>query len=356
MKLRLAAQVAVAALGVSSLAVAVVAIGVQVIGSSLFAHLMAERGASINESYRTFDESITRVLLGASALAITGSIALAWVFGSVIERPMDELADAARRVEGGDYTARVRRPGAPEMASVADSFNHMAASLGDQERQRKDLIQNFAHELRTPLTNLHGYLEGLREGVIEPGPDTFASLREEVDRLRRLSHSLDALAEGIDARHQPEQLDLVPIPKSLVELNRPRFGRKTISIEVDLPARLLVRAHPDALAQIVANLLQNAARYTPRGGTVRVRAEQDRQSTVVSVANTGPPIPPADLGHIFERFYRVEKSRDASRGGAGIGLAIVKQLVEALGGQVGAESEAETTRFWFRLPAPAPTV
>ena len=347
----MAVRVAFAAMLVSALAVAVVAVGVQVVGAATFDRLMTEHGATAAVSHAMFDESITRVLLAASALAIAGSLALAIVFGHVIERPLDELARAARRIATGTYDARVRRPAAPELASVADSFNQMAASLEDQERQRRDLILNFAHELRTPLTNLHGYLEGLREGVVVPEAQIFASLQDEVARLRRLSDSLDALAAGVDPKQSPEELDLVTLMNALLDLSRPRFNRGSITLHVELPPHLPARADPDSLAQVVGNLLQNAARYTPRGGTVWVRAEQQRDSTLVSVANTGPGIPASDLGHVFERFYRVEKSRDAAQGGAGIGLALVKELVEAVGGQVGAESASGITRFWFRLPA-----
>ncbi len=354
MKLRsLAARVALSAVLVSALTVATIAVGVLVVGSATFDHLMAEHGATAAVSHAMFNESITRVVLAASALAIVGSLVLAIVLGRMIERPLGELARAARRVAEGGYDTRVRRPTAPELASVADSFNQMAASLEDQERQRRELILNFAHELRTPLTNLHGYLEGLREGVVEPGPEIFASLQDEVARLRRLSHSLDALADGVDPEHRPEELDLVALIKALLELNRPRFEGSSIRVNMELPSRLPARADPDSLSQVIGNLLQNAARYTPPAGTVWVRAEQQRDSVLVSIANTGAGIPAGDLGHVFERFYRVEKSRDAARGGAGIGLAIVKQLVEAVGGQVGAESESGITRFWFRLPAPS---
>ncbi|HYM96845.1 MAG TPA: ATP-binding protein [Candidatus Sulfotelmatobacter sp.] len=354
MKLRsLAARVALSAMLVSALAVGTIAIGVLVVGSATFDHLMEEHGATAAVSHAMFNESITRVVLAASALAIVGTLVLAIVLGRMIERPLDEVARAARRVAEGGYDTRVRRPAAPELASVADSFNQMAASLEDQERQRRDLILNFAHELRTPLTNLHGYLEGLSEGVVEPGPEIFASLQNEVGRLRRLSHSLDALADGVDPEHRPEELDMVALIKALLELNRPRFDGGSIKVNVDLPSRLPARADPDSLSQVIGNLLQNAARYTPPAGTVWVRAEQQRDSVLVSIANTGAGIPASDLDHVFERFYRVEKSRDSARGGAGIGLAIVKQLVEAVGGQVGAESESGITRFWFRLPAPS---
>jgi signal transduction histidine kinase len=203
------------------------------------------------------------------------------------------------------------------------------------------------------LTNLQGYLEALRDEVIVADRATYESLWEEAERLVRLSHSLDALAEG-DAATEParlEGLDLSAAIRSALELAQPVLERAGLHIVVDLPERLPARANPDALAQVLGNLISNAARYTAAGGTVTVRAERRASDLLVSIVNTGDGIPPADLERVFERFYRVEKSRDRARGGAGIGLAIVKQLVEAGGGRVGAESHEGQTRFWFSLPA-----
>lgn len=345
-----AARIALAAMLVAALSLALVAVGVLVIGASVFDRLMAEHGASAAVSHAMFNDSITRVLVAASAVALAGSLILAAFLGRVIERPLDDLARAARGVAAGDYSARVERPRPPELASVADSFNQMAASLADQERERADLVANFAHELRTPLSNLHGYLAGLRDGVIPPGPEVFASLQDEVLRLMRLSDSLDVLV-GAERRPEPVELDLVPTLRSLLQLHEARFAAASISVHSELPPRAVVIADPDAIAQVIGNLLQNAARYTPDGGTVWVRCEQERKSVLVSVANTGSDIPPGELAHVFERFYRVEKSRARASGGAGIGLAIVKQLVESVGGEVGAESAGGTTRFWVRLLA-----
>jgi signal transduction histidine kinase len=220
---------------------------------------------------------------------------------------------------------------------------------------RRDFIISAAHELRTPLTNLQGYLEALRDGVIEADPATYDSLWEEAERLVRLSRSLDALAEG-ETGGPPTlvDLDLADAIRSALELAQPAFDRAGLKLDVDLPERMPARANPDHLAQVLGNLVSNAVRYTPSGGVVTVRADRRPGDLRVSIANTGEPIPPDDLGRVFERFYRVEKSRDRARGGAGIGLAIVKQLVEAGGGQVGAESADGLTRFWFTLPATAP--
>jgi signal transduction histidine kinase len=148
-----------------------------------------------------------------------------------------------------------------------------------------------------------------------------------------------------------ENVDVTQAIRSAYEVARPAFEAKAIDVDMMLPDSLLARAEPDGLAQVLANLLQNASRYTPLGGSAAIRATGHPSRVVVTVSNTGDGIPDADLPHVFERFYRVEKSRDAARGGAGIGLAIVKQLVEASGGRVGADSDGRLTRVWFSLPA-----
>ena len=143
--------------------------------------------------------------------------------------------------------------------------------------------------------------------------------------------------------------------RNAADLARPSFARADLQLNVDVPATLPARANPDHLAQVLANLLQNALRYTPANGRVTITAQQRRADVLIAVSNTGDGIPAADLPRVFERFYRVDKSRDRASGGAGIGLAIVQQLVEAAGGQVGVESREGLTRFWFSLPRPAPT-
>ncbi|HEY8989369.1 MAG TPA: ATP-binding protein, partial [Candidatus Limnocylindrales bacterium] len=300
-----------------------------------------------------YDQSVSTVVIAAVIVAAVASVGLAVVMARMLARPLREVGAAARRIADGDYAARVPREGPEEIASLADSFNQMAASLEEQERMRRDFIANAAHELRTPLTNLQGYLEALRDGVIVADRSTYESLWDEAERLVRLSRSLDALAEGDSAAGAPalQSLDLAAAIRSAVDLVQPSIERAGLTLAVDVPASLPARANQDHLAQVLANLLSNAVRYTPPGGSVSVRAERRPGDLLVSVANTSEAIPADDLDHVFERFYRVEKSRDRARGGAGIGLAIVKQLVEAGGGRVGAESTDGQTRFWFSLPA-----
>ena len=347
------ARIALAAVLTTTLAVAIVSFGVVVVGGAVFADLMMKHGASAETAHAMFDQSITLVLLVAIGAAIAAGVVLAIVLGRRLARPLAQIGSAARSVAAGDYRVRVPRRGPEEIASLADSFNQMAASLEEQERLRREFIANAAHELRTPLTNLQGYLEGLRDGVIPADRATFESLWDEAERLVRLAASLDTLAEG-DAgarRAVPAEVDVVIALRTAVELATPAIERAGLALEVELPNRLAARADPDALAQVLGNLLQNATRYTPRGGRVAIRAERRPADILVTVTNTGEGIPADDLAHVFERFYRVDKSRDRVHGGAGIGLSIVQQLVEAAGGRVGAESGEGTTRFWFVLPA-----
>ena len=328
-------------------------LGILVVGADTFARLMVEHGASAASAQAMFEESVTIVLAVAVIFATGAAVVVATLLGRRLARPLGEIGSAARRVAAGDYRARVPRDGPDEIASLADSFNQMAVSLEEGERLRREFIMNAAHELRTPLTNLKGYLEGMRDGIIPADEPTFLSLSEEVERLVRLAASLDTLAAG-DAGGKPPRLadlDLVAAIRAAVDLASPGLERAGIGLELQLAAGLRARADPDALAQVLGNLLQNASRYTPPGGRVTVRAERRPQDVLVSVVNTGAGIPAADLAHVFERFYRVDKSRDRTHGGAGIGLAIVKQRVEGLGGTVGAESAGGSTRFWFSLPA-----
>jgi two-component system, OmpR family, sensor histidine kinase BaeS len=346
------ARIAAATLVVAAVALSVVALGVVVIGADRFAAMMAEHGSTPGESARMFRDAVVTVVAVAVVAAVVVAFLLAALLGARLARPLQVIGAGARRIAMGDYGARIPVSGPAEIEMLADSFNQMAMQLEDQERMRREFIANAAHELRTPLTNLKGYLEALRDGVIEPDRATLDSLWEEAERLVRLSNSLDTLATGDAGRAaQTVDVDLARAVRAAVELAMPAIRAAGLSIAVDLPEELAARGDPDGIAQVLGNLLQNAIRYTPNGGEIAVHGALSGRTTEVSVSNTGPGIPAADLPHVFERFYRVEKSRAATAGGAGIGLAIVRQIVEAAGGEVGAESRPGITRVWFRLPA-----
>jgi signal transduction histidine kinase len=346
-------RIALAAVASAAVGLVILGVGVAVVGADVFTQLMMQAGDSAEHARDMYDESVTRVVIAATVVAVLASVGLAILLARMLARPLAEIGGAARRIADGDYAARVPRQGPEEVATLADSFNQMAASLQRQEEMRRDFIANAAHELRTPLTNLQGYLEALRDGVITADRATYESLHEEADRLVRLSRSLDALAEGDAGTSpaQPVELDLAIAIRSAIDLAAPSAERAGLRLDADMPSPLPARADADRLAQVLANLLSNAVRYTPAGGVITVRAERRPGDVLVSVSNTGGGIPAEDLDRVFERFYRVEKSRDRAHGGAGIGLAIVKQLVESFGGRVGADSRDGLTRFWFSIPA-----
>jgi signal transduction histidine kinase len=191
----IAARIAMLTLLVALLAVGIIAIGVLVVAQSTFNRLMAQAGHSAELAHTMFDHSVVAVFLIAALIAAVVSLVLASLLALRLARPLHEIAAAARRLAGGEYAARVQRSGPEEITSLADSFNQMAERLEEQERLRREFIINAAHELSTPLTNLQGYLEALKDGVIPPSVTQFQSLQEEVERLVRLSRSLQLLTQ-----------------------------------------------------------------------------------------------------------------------------------------------------------------
>ena len=340
-----------ASLTVALVTVGIVTLGVLRVGGEAFASLMTAAGDSADHAREMFDASVASVAWLAAVVGVVVAIALSVLLARRLARPIERMARAADRVAGGDLSVRVAEEGPSELRSLAASYNAMAERLAEQEAIRREFVVNASHELRTPLTNLQGYLEALRDGVLPPDPATFDSLREEVDRLTRLAASLDVLAGAPGDRPAPRSVDLAAIVRSSAELAAPALARRSIALEVSVGEPLVVTARADDLTQVVSNLLQNAVRYTPAGGRVVVEAARTEDGATVRVANTGPGIPADDLSRVWERFYRVEKSRDRERGGAGVGLAIVRQLVEEAGGRVGARSDGRWTTFWFSLPA-----
>lgn len=348
----IAARIAVAALLVAVAAMVVLGLGVVVIGGQTFGDLMVALGVDVSRSESMFQDSVGRVLVVSLVVAVALAIGLALVMGRRLARPVREAGDAARRIAQGDFETRLPRQGPSEMRDLAESIDRMAATLAEQRAARDRFVRDAAHELRTPLTNLQGYLEALRDGVLQPDEAQFDSLLEETARLVRLARSLDALVDGDDAttRHRT-RIDLVAHVRTAIELAEPAIRAHGLTVDLDAPPTRAIDIDPDALAQVLGNLLSNATRYTPIGGRVSVEvAARAADGTRVTVANTGPGIPVADLPHVFERFYRVDPSRSTGSGGAGIGLSIVAQLVAAWGGEVGVESADGLTRFWVTIP------
>src|SRR5438067_5311502 len=242
-----------------------------------------------------FEESVTRFFIAALGVAALAGVALALFVARRVASPLREVSDAAKLIAQGDHAVRVRARGPEEIRSLASSFNRMAGEIEEQERVRQEFIENAAHELRTPLTNLQGYLEALRDGVIAPGGDVFRSLHEEAERLVRLSGSLEALAQGDGREPSPRDTDVVIATNAALDAVRPLLERRSIRASAHMPDSAVAYVDPDHLAQILSNLLQNAAQYTDAEGEVHVGIDVQARRVIVEVLNSGPGIPADEL-------------------------------------------------------------
>jgi signal transduction histidine kinase len=247
-----------------------------------------------------------------------------------------------------------------ELGHLADSFNEMASSLEKAEKAKRQMIADVSHELRTPLTVLRTALEGLRDGVLEPTPENFASLHNKTLLTSRLVDDLQqlALADAGELTIQKSACDLGQLLAHIqttigVQLEDSDI-QFSLHIAKDLPK---VEADSQRIEQVVLNLLSNAVRHTPEGGTIRLTARETEGSLVqVTLCNTGPRLSDEDLIHVFDRFYRAEPSRSREKGGAGLGLAIAKALIEAHGGRIWAENDpSRGACFRFTLPVSTST-
>jgi len=297
------------------------------------------------------------VLFGA-LIAGLAAVAFTLATSNRILKPVERLTDAARRMERGDLSVQVDIESEDEIGQLAHAFNSMAGSLAQQETLRRNLVSDVAHELRTPLTNLRGYLEASRDGLIAPDAALVNNLYEETMLLQRLVLDLQDLAQ-VDAG----QLTLLKIPTDLgglIEQAATMFQvqaqEKGVTVVADAPEDLPpVNVDPERIAQVLRNLVSNAIAHTPAGGAVTLAVHADDREVTVTVSDTGVGIAPEHLAHVFDRFYRVDPSRTRQTGGAGLGLAIVRQLVLAHGGSVSVESTpGEGSVFAFTLPVDAP--
>ncbi|MHB1134669.1 MAG: sensor histidine kinase [Chloroflexota bacterium] len=304
---------------------------------------------------RVFRETVIYSLVVSTLAAMLAAGLVSLFVSRRLVRPIQQLSAASQRIAAGHYAERVEQASGDEVGSLAYSFNQMAASLEETERRRLALIADVAHELRTPLASIEGYAEGLLDGVVEPAPETFALLHTEADRLRRLVDDLQELSRA-EARQLPLQLRPVPPERLLhtvAERLTPQFADKGVHLQVSPASNLpAVLADEGRALQVLTNLMSNALRYTTPGGRVEVSTARQGDSVVFSVADTGIGIAPEHLPHLFERFYRADRSRARAAGGSGIGLTIAKHLVEAQGGTIEARSTGvgQGSTFVFTLP------
>ncbi|HEY5729757.1 MAG TPA: ATP-binding protein [Anaerolineales bacterium] len=310
---------------------------------------------SMPQLFFDFRASFNEALLYAVISAMIAALTLSYLFSRSVVAPVLAMSHATQRIADGRYDERVRAFGDDELSQLATRFNQMAEKLDQVEAMRRQLIGDVSHEMRTPLTAIKGSMEGLMDGVLPANDETFQQIHAEADRLNRLVDDLQELSRVEAHAYQLDvrSLDVSSLVQTVTNRLAPQAQSKRISLDFELTPDLPpVLADEDRIIQVLTNLTGNALQYTPEGGRITITAKQVDDETQISIRDTGVGIPPEHLSHIFDRFYRVDKSRSRQAGGgSGIGLTIARALVEAHSGRIWVESDGENgSTFFFSLP------
>jgi signal transduction histidine kinase len=317
-----------------------------------FGTLYISQDSSIITLY--LSSAINRNLLWGGLLAIIIAMIVTFFLSRRLLAPIRALTISARKLGSGDLSQRVQFQGKGEVGELGESFNSMAIDLERTAKLRQNMVADVAHELRTPLSNVAGYLEAIRDDIIKPDTATISSLSEEVDLLSRLVDDLQelALADAGELKLVCQPEDLSQLIEQSVKAVQTKVMDKGLEVSVDIPANLTpVNIDYHRISQVLRNLLENAIKHTGTGGKISISASQMEKWVTVRVTDNGEGIPAEDIPNMFERFYRVDKSRSRNGGGSGLGLTIAKRLVESHGGTIDVKSElGRGSSFSFTLP------
>lgn len=331
----------------------VIYLAINQLAADYFMTLMDKYDVSPIETHRMFLAAIHRYLVWAAISALALALLLSFLLTRRVLRPLSQMTHITGQVAAGNFSERVVVTSSDEIGQLGAAFNRMADGLEKLEQLRKRMVADVAHELRTPLTNLRGYMEGLSDDVIVPSKETFQMLQQEILRLVDLVEDLAQLAKADAAKAylKKESLCLQDLVEQMLVLCQSGFQDKQVRVNCHFsPEVATITADRDKILQALRNLIENAFKYTPAEGDVEISAVRKEGHITVRFINSGPGIAEDHLPYIFERFYRADPSRSREGGGAGIGLSIVKELIEAHGGCVGAESKPGRTCIWFNLP------
>lgn len=299
--------------------------------------------------------TIMRSYLFIVAITLVLTLIISWFLSDMLTRPLKGLVSAAKKFARGEFDVRVsENNNCDEIDELAASFNNMATSLQQQEELSRGFVANVSHELKTPMTSIRGFVDGMLDGTIPPEKHSqyLHIISEEVGRLSRLVvRMLDA------AKIQAGELIITPAPFDLTEMAarvlisfENQINKKKIEMDVELQDSLIVNGDSDHIYRVIYNLVDNAVKFVEDGGTLTIRAEAEGTMSMFSIRNTGSEIPPEDLPHVFDRFYKVDRSRSRDRTGAGLGLYIVRSIVNLHGGDISVRSSNGETEFAFTIP------
>lgn len=303
---------------------------------------------------RFLREQKSAFALIAGAVVLLSAL-LSLLLARRLVRPLGELAHATHQLAAGSFAVRVPVTSQDELGQLAGDFNSLALALEKSELTRRQWVADISHELRTPLAILRGEIEALQDGIRQPNHETINSLHDEVQRLGRLVDDLYQLSlSDVGAlTYRKTGLDLADVLTEIIALYRPEFLSKNMRLEATIPETggAAVFGDKERLHQLFANLLDNALKYTDGGGTLQIVLRTIDGVVIVDLMDSAPGVLPAELERLFERLYRVESSRNRSTGGAGLGLAICRNIVEAHGGRITAES-SPLGGVWIRIELP----
>lgn len=324
----------------------------QMMGMTMGGEMTGGMAARLDQSFR---DALNVSLIWGGLAAIGVAAVLSLIISRRLTRPIHDMAQVTERIAEGDYSKRVDFSSGDEIGSLAHSLNRMAGSLEESRRLRRELMANIAHELRTPLTSISGYMEALSDEVVPPTPETYNLIRREADRLSRLVDDCQKLsrAESGQETFDIHNVPAAPFLERVIFKLKPQFNDKKVLLELSVePETPHLLVDEDKMEQVMINLLDNALRYTPSEGRINVSCRRAGEKVEIGVADTGVGIATEDLPHIFERFYRSDKSRSRDKGGSGIGLTIAKHYTESMRGSMAAQSAVGSgTTFILSLPA-----
>lgn len=297
--------------------------------------------------YDYFKENIFKAVISSALIAIIITMILSFILSRKITDPLIKMKNAVLEVAEGKYQQKINSSGDDELTELVTAFNKMSKKLFKLEKIRKESASDLAHELRTPLTTIKAYLEAIEDGKLKADQESIKEMQEETARMTNL---IEKLNEFGDAQNKifalkKEEINLSEIITKVIRQQQSFIKSKKINIKVEIENQLCIRGDKDSLIQIFNNVLENAVKYNKMNGEIKIKSKKDNNKVEVLIKDTGFGISKKDLPYIFERFYRADKSRNSKNTGSGIGLAVVKELMDAHNAVIEVESNKKGTSF-----------
>lgn len=306
-----------------------------------------------SELYSYFKNNVYRAIILSALFVSFLVIILSFILSKKITSPLIKVKNAALAVAQGNYQQNIESKGDDELTELIEAFNLMSRKLHKLEKIRKESTSDLAHELRTPLTTIKGYLEAIEDGKMEADQETIKEMQEESQRMTNLIEKLNEFANAQNKIFNltEEKLNLNTIIKKIIKKYQNYLNEKNIELDLKLDPKLYIKGDKDSIFQIFNNIIENAIKYNVINGKIEIRSFNKQNKLIIAVKDTGEGISSKDLPYIFERFYRADKSRNSNNQGTGIGLAVVKELMDAQQGEVEVDSGKNGTEFRLIFPS-----